>query len=746
MPENIVRFANGEQSKVIPDKFPEGMFNSPESLLTYYQEKAQKLGTKVELLDVEGFPRYEHQIDPLAKAGITGPPEEGLKNKIANFVANQGISALQGPPMPGDMAESPLSAFQQPKVSAPALRAATEIAGEVPAMFGAEQGFKIGLSRGRPLLGTAAGAAIAGLAGNQGMDWLQEKMGLEPKRENPVWVAIREPLAELTGRRIFGTLPALYRRFRAFGQKVDPKAVASEIADYNQLNIKPMVAQVLGRGGIGDSVTGWMAKNPFTSGKLHDILDKQYRQAVESVTSGLLLPATRELPTGTTTGAAIQRGLERFDDDFIKKSSLLYEDVWSKIDENAPIPWKSSREFFQEAGSTNPLYRHFGSPKVRALAQEFEGQFVKKYQKELPGGGLALLEKVDNVDLETMRNIRTLVGEAIRDWTPGADYKIKEMQKLYGALSDDIRSGVKLRGQEGALESFDAANAYWNKHMSKQETIMKTIENAMGQDPKKLWDHVSSLTNRGYETTLKELRSRLGPGSEEWDRFRKMIIRENLITGSRITDKNPRGLFPEKFVEFRDKIDSDEVADMIFGSPGTKMRKKYDAIYDISVKLDSVLKAQEKNPFTRFTSAEALGPLAMGGFVGVGTYTSSEGDTSSTVRNVGLALLGGVGLSAISSRSALRLLSSDEFATTLARALQEPSSSLPANLTRLGGTVATMDAEEKEAMIEWLAAVSEISRPGGQQQQGDRVSMNDMQMQNMRSGLATLPGVRVGGS
>lgn len=717
---NVVVFADGTEISIAEE------FRSADKageVADWAVKWANDHSTKPITLDVDNIEDpFNTPVNPYANIGIGGPPDEGFMNKAGNVAANV---MTGGGGVPGSMFD--VSEFtQEPQFKPSDIRATTDLVGtEGGATGGAAAGGRAG-SRFGPLgsLGGAiTGAAVGGAGMNQGADAFQKLVGVEPREENPLHVGAREGAYELFGRGFMGSIGGLWRGAKALG-KYDPMKIKERAAAFTTQKVKPFLFQVVEPGGWADSVRLWVAKNPATGRVYRKSIEDQYNKIAGNVykNTDVFVKNTMQAPTPTIAGKAITGGIEKFNKSFFKESSDLYDEVWRMVPESSPIPWKATREFLGGSASSNPLLASVGSPKIRQIANAFNDELVTTNTKNLPGGQLAILEQVKDIDLDTARKLRTAVGEKIRDWTPDADLPIKELQKFYGALTDDIMLGVEKHGGPGAREALEKANGHWAENMSKQETLMDGIYKAIGKDSTKAWDNALGLINGNRLESLEELKRRmdLTPGS--WDHFRNMVLRQNIAPSS--AGLKEKVLWSDKYINLREKVIKDPgIEDMMFGSasgtPKEKaMRNQWDSLLDIAKHQDEILKINKSGDVrSRFTSSEMYGPWAAGIGAGAGTggvlgyQQGQDGDVGGAAIGAATGGVIALGLSAISARSAWKLVSNPDYVKVLSEIQRKSDVPLSSAVARIGGTYASLDYEGKQALMEYMAAMKELINP-----------------------------------
>lgn len=677
------------------------------------------------MVDIDGMEDFSTpMVNPFANSGFSGPAESGLVNKVGNFALNM---MGGGSGVPKEHAFDMSNFTQEPKYKERDVRTALDIVGveggatALPAAMsraiGAARATKNPVLTGTALIGTAG---LGGMLGEMGMNSVEEMMGIEPRVEKPSDVFIREAGYETFGRALFGGAAKLWRGAKTFGkQSVD--AVKKRADDFREFGLRPYLWQVIEPGGAADSMREWVSKNPLTSGTVSRALEKQYDKISGMVyrdTDILVDGAKRVAPTPTDAGKAVITGLKRFNEDFVARGGALYDDVWRRLPENSRIPWDATAKFFEGSASKDPILSSVASPKVRQVARAFEEELTNIVQLYGPRGEDISFRTVEDIGLQQARALRTAIGEKIADWTPDADLPIKELKRLYKALSKDIGKGVELRGGPEAGKAFDRANKYWSENMDMQEDFMGEIYKALGGDSTRAWDAARELVTGNRTESLMELRRRLGgdapKGSREWDRFRNMILRENVAPSASLPE---RVMWAQKYIKFRENMRlSPEMEEIMLGGK----KGHWDSLYTIAKNHLEIFGNDVASPGGRFTRAELAGPaatLAGGGILG---YQSSDGDTMSTVQGAGTGLLVGLGLSAITARSAWKLVSNPDIVKIIEKAQRTPDISTAAVVARITGVYPSMDYEGKLAIQEYLGALTELAMPENYEKQWSR--------------------------
>jgi hypothetical protein len=724
---NKLYFDNGMSIPVAP-----GDLHNERHLQWFVKKYEDENGAQLVQSDIDGYPDLADKlVAPLTELGIGGPLMEGGKPSIKNMAGNMLANQLTGGG--GGMFQR----IQEPKFKASQIRSITDLAGDISGPTAAAAAFNKAtaaapLSPSMRLGGSVLAAGGGGLLANMGMDKLQTAMGVRPKIEDPLHVFAREAIMEGIGRGFFGGLRRFGRWARVGGRVPEPEVVAKRAAEWLDLKIKPRVFQVLDRGGLGDAMTKWMGRNPLTSARYYEMMDEQFETAAKALVKDteVAIEGVMRTPTATTAGQATEYGMNRFTSNLLSTWETIDDAVWARMPagKEAVMPVTETMAFLGDAGSNHWLFRHVGSPKIRALANAFNKNLVDPIQVATPQGLQVALHNVKEMPIADVRKFRTAIGKMIADWEPGAKYTVDEMKKLHSKLGNDVTAAINKQGGPDALKIHEANNEYWSSNMRNQETLMKSIVNSLGADPAKAWSSVKNAVKGNQYKTVNELMERLGEGSDEWKHVRNMIVRSNVTPSTPLPG---RPMFPDAYVAFRNTMERD-MTDLVFGKSG-KFREHWDNVY----KLAESLKRQEPESFARFTLTEMAGPTAALGAAGGLQGMSSD----SPYKGAAIGALFGVGLSVMTGKAAWRLLMSESYVKALQRTINEPLVSIPANIIRIGAIYPSLDLAEKEALMEFFGTITAMTEPGGRGKQQPPVGQ---QMMN-RPGLGLIPPVRAGG-
>lgn len=149
--------------------------------------------------------------------------------------------------------------------------------------------------------------------------------------------------------------------------------------------------------------------------------------------------------TPTDAGTSLQTAAQKWLADFKTNTGQLWSDFYSKVPHNTPVlvgnyqgTLNNLLGTFPGASETAGVLR---SPTIQALSDALG--------VDLKGGG--------TLPWEAVKNIRTAIGEKLENPTTVTDTSQAALRQLYGALTQDMKSGAAGVGSD-ALDAFNKAN------------------------------------------------------------------------------------------------------------------------------------------------------------------------------------------------------------------------------------------------------------------------------------------------
>lgn len=202
-----------------------------------------------------------------------------------------------------------------------------------------------------------------------------------------------------------------------------------------------------------------------------------------------------------TAGRAIERGvtgpggfLERFHGD----SKRLYAVVDANLPTNSPVRMDRTRAALDRLASPTPgaprTSQALASSRVASLREAIEADVAQNSQHPLPKGVLAL----EALPYESVKALRTRLGELIADSSLMADTPIKQLRQVYAALSEDMTQAALATNNPKAIAAVQRANAHYKAGMGRLEVLESVIQRNGG--PEKVYGAAMSGTREGATT------------------------------------------------------------------------------------------------------------------------------------------------------------------------------------------------------------------------------------------------------
>lgn len=232
------------------------------------------------------------------------------------------------------------------------------------------------------------------------------------------------------------------------------------------------------------------------------------------------------------------------------------------------------------------------TPESIALAKNIETEYTglkalqaviqkKEAGKALSKQESAFLEdagKIQEIKLtelqptyQTLKRIRTLVGDQIAEWTPKSQVPKDKWTSLYAAITADLKQAVTKHGGQAGLDAFNKANKSYQDFQGKLGVLGPVVG---GQDklPERIYLDALSGTKDGAtriktvmesvdEPTAKQIAGtflkRLGTakGGVQDETFDKFSTETFLTNWANLSDSSRAALFG-KFPEIRKQIDA----------------------------------------------------------------------------------------------------------------------------------------------------------------------------------------------
>jgi hypothetical protein len=208
-----------------------------------------------------------------------------------------------------------------------------------------------------------------------------------------------------------------------------------------------------------DSFAARMLRNvPGARGHFDDAIN-----SIEKQVEGLLEAQTKVVaktrrgnttvlgrPDEATAGLALKKGMEGVVDDFKATAKQRFDELDAVIPDQLEVPTSNLSRFFSTR-NRNEWQEVLGSDTIAALEEAFQSKGISfhEWMKRMNPAGVAeelepLLQGVRVLSYRQMRDLRTKIGELMSEPSLLLDARQGELARIYGALSDDIDTGLQL--------------------------------------------------------------------------------------------------------------------------------------------------------------------------------------------------------------------------------------------------------------------------------------------------------------
>jgi hypothetical protein len=285
---------------------------------------------------------------------------------------------------------------------------------------------------------------------------------------------------------------------------------------------------------------GWLqslekgaGKIPGGSGVMKAFAEKQRTAIANKATS--VADSLAEVADPRIAGMRIEQGIggkEGFMSRFRQSQNELYSAERALIPDNTRAPVSNLQSLFStinagtnEASELTKIIKGNSIPNLeRALTADLGGKPSAPSLVLGPSGQPYMVPGVEpktTLPLGELRRIRTLVGENIQNPNLTSDVSTSTWNRIYGALSDDIKAGVEGTGNPEAIKAFNRANSFTKAgHARIEEVLNKVIKD---KTPEKVYNAAIGQTKDG-STVINGVMRSLSPA--ERDVVKSSVIRD----------------------------------------------------------------------------------------------------------------------------------------------------------------------------------------------------------------------------
>lgn len=282
----------------------------------------------------------------------------------------------------------------------------------------------------------------------------------------------------------------------AFGAD-DAQAVARTIDDFAAFGETPTVGMASGSRGIqgAENISG-SALGGGPLARKSDAIARNMQRRLGEIADDI---SARE--GAENAGMEIQRGLTGrggFVDRFRARSAVLWNRSDELIDPEIPVQLNNTRNTLDRLVRGGNVGEILDNPRLVQLRQ--------------------VLDETPEVDYQTMRDIRSSIGQRLASNDIMSDIPRAELRQIYGALSEDVRQVAAASGDD-ALAAFTRANTYTRLNHERIDSFIQPIANKVNPD------EVFRAVAKGGEGVrrLNVIKRSLEP--EQWDVVASNVVR-----------------------------------------------------------------------------------------------------------------------------------------------------------------------------------------------------------------------------
>jgi hypothetical protein len=556
--------------------------------------------------------------------------------------------------------------------------------------------------------------AMAGSGGGVGLARMLQPMATTPTGQNVAGLLAAAPGAQIVGTGVSEMAGQAARQAQATpGQEIAARLLGAATPNIPQMiaggfrgimrggpeagaQMRQNIATLQGAMGpeapvtVGTTSTGGAGR--IFEGGLRQTLGGQppIMQAVERGSEALGERAqtlasqlTRRTDTAVA-GRAIQRGVEKFVDDFRVREGTLWDAFSQKMPPTSQVPVANFQQTVQRL--TTPI------PGAQETSQLFMSKVAPDLRVAIESDLAA--SQTGALPLEAVKRLRSLIGAKLSDPKLLDDFGRGEMKQMYASLSRDIETAAQTQGG-GAFEAFKRASQYTRAGHSRIDEILEPLTSSAV--PERVFNAVVSGSKAGstvVRTVMKSLDNdqakivsgtildRLGratPGRQ--DATGQMFSPETFLTNwNSLITKNPG------------------VKESLFGRYGASFAKDVDTIADAA---SLFRQAASELPNPSGTGRATAFNNAFGKFVTpmIGIATGAESGGA-----VGAAI--GVTGTVAAENAAARLMAYPPFVRWLAKQTKVSSGALPNQLRVLEKIASDAPDEEKSMLMRYIESFS----------------------------------------
>lgn len=516
------------------------------------------------------------------------------------------------------------------------------------------------------------------------------------------------PAAQLSAALVGATIPGLAvnglpaaTRFAFRGGEANLPQIRQNISDFETSGTSPTVGQATG-GRIARATESILSKSPGGAGPMVAKANAQQSdlgQGLDELAANLSPKSS-----ATLAGRTIERGISGeggFIDQFKNQQQQLYDALDQHMPSGTRIDVSNTRNALADLNAGIP-----GAPNVSAFFKNAKIQGIESALKADTEGVDSILARPDIPDqlkelvsgvpkkeaaemlsgfidgklpYEALKKLRTLVGNEMTDSTFASDVPRSKWTRLYAALSDDLGNAAQQRGPQ-ATQAWQRANWYTRAGMDRIDALRSVVDRAGG--PERVFQAATSGTREGA-TTLRGVMQSLPEDGQKL--LSATVIRRLGIASPGAQNELGDQFSTQTFLTNWNKL-SPEAKTTLFGRFGPQFAGDMDRIARVASNL-----RQGSQVFANPSGTAQVVSAQSAGLTALGALATGHPMVAA-----------GVGVGVGGSNLFARVLTNPTVVHWLAKSVDKPSATLPAQINLLAQAAASNRDPEAQRVAQWL--------------------------------------------
>jgi len=363
-------------------------------------------------------------------------------------------------------------------------------------------------------------------------------------------------------------------------------------------------------------------------------------------------------------GNTIRQGITGqggFIERFQARAGVLFDEVDQAVGADTVVNVASTRQALDEIVNDTEVGQLITSQRFRDFQQA--------------------LDTPENVNYETLRALRTFVGEGLSTNELVSGATRGQLRRLYAGLSEDIQEAAT---NAGAQQAFARANRFYSAGNTRIDNFLEKLNKKV--DPEDIFKMVS----RGSDSAATINAVKRSLTREEWDVVSSNVIRRLGRSNSSQQDAIGESFSINKFLTDWDKLGNAKNA--LFS--GSSQLNAYRANLDRIARVAEDMKSSSR---------------ALQNASGTGAFTANAGAVGGAVTATALgrpdAAFGLIALVG-ANRGAASLMSNQRFVRWLSQSSQVQQRNYPAYIARLAGVANASTAQDAVYINEFLQSIT----------------------------------------